>query len=450
VTAIPLEQIRPHPRLSFRFTYEVHSIAESIRSSVDDENSPNGQLNPGRVVRRIGGDGGYYVYVGVRRYLALRLLHESTKDERFDVYNAYVDEGLSELQMFVRAKAENEDERGERQGLSIMEQASGLLKIKSSIDQGQLQSGLRRLFDVANKLGEERLKRLYDVERASRVRFKLSQLEALCKVEGEKELYTTAASAAGFGVDDICIAEKSREAAYHLDWFPKVFPEYAARRPPEPASIEEVAAVDGRDISPKSQQYLEVHEEGILVAACPLCEGGNLLRLQGEIDVCHLPLDPRGEAKTSVAEAMVRTGCTCSHCGKGFFVLARHLEGGRYVISSSASGRFEEPRERVETLDLRFDFEQNIWQRDCRWQHSWSPPLAAQSEGKVTSGRRSSGGCEIFAYAAPSSKPNVFLYASGISRKATFAIHPDISRLCLSAHLSQRDSWPEEDKFSLV
>jgi hypothetical protein len=355
LVAIPLAQIRPHPRLAFRFSYDVASLADSIRSSAD-ENAPNGQLNPGRVVRRPGGEG-YYVYVGVRRFLALKLLHEKTGDQRFDVYNAYLDVGLSDLQMFVRARAENEEERGERQGLSLLEQASGLLKIRDSIGPEELEGSLKRLFIVADILGEERLKKLYDVEHASRSKFKLSQLESLRAVEGEEEFYTTAASAAGFGVDDVEVAEKSREAAYHLDWFPKIFPDYKKEDPELKQAVG-----GGRENTPATEK-LEVHEGGVVVVSCPRCDGGNMFRIEGEIDVTHLSHHPRGEAETKVSDAILTVAFDCSHCRHEFYVFARHLEGTTYAVSSATSEKFREPEHRVDAADLRFDFEENAWQR---------------------------------------------------------------------------------------
>jgi hypothetical protein len=354
---IPLAKIEPHPRLTFRFGYDVASLADSIRSSAD-KNAPNGQLNPGRVIRKSGGEG-YYVYIGVRRFLALKMLSQQTGDESFGAYNAYLDEGLSDLQMFVRAKAENEEERGERQGLSILEQASGLLKIRDSVNPEELEGGLKRLFRVADKLGEERLKKLYDVERASRTKFRLSQLESLCAVEGEKEFYTTAASAAGFGVDDVEFAEKSREAAYHLDWFPKIFPDYKE----EGAKPEPKRAVEGERGSTSTIQQLEAHEEDVVVVDCPRCGGGNMLRIEGEIDVTHLSQHPGGERATKVADAILTVAFHCSHCGQEFYIFARHLEGKTYALSSATSEKFREPEHRVDAADLRFDFEENIWQR---------------------------------------------------------------------------------------
>lgn len=357
VLVIPLARIEPHPRLTFRFSYDVASLADSIMSSAD-ENAPNGQLNPGRVVRKPGGEG-YYVYVGVRRFLALKMLHEETKDERFGVYNAYLDKGLSDLQMFVRARAENEEGKGERQGLSILEQASGLLKIRDSVNPEELEGGLKRLFRVADKLGEERLKKLYDVERASRTKFRLSQLESLCAVEGEKEFYTTAASAAGFGVDDVEFAEKGRDAAYHLDWFPKIFPDYK-KEEPKPEPKQEVEEERG---NASAVQQLEVHEESVVVADCPRCGGGNMLRIEGEIDVTHLSQHPEGEKETKVADAILTVAFRCSQCGHEFYVFARHLEGKTYALLSATSEKFREPEHRVEAADLRFDFGENAWQR---------------------------------------------------------------------------------------
>jgi hypothetical protein len=56
VISIPIGLVEPHPRLMLRFSYDVGPLAELIRSSVD-EDTPNGQLNPGRVVQKRDGKG---------------------------------------------------------------------------------------------------------------------------------------------------------------------------------------------------------------------------------------------------------------------------------------------------------------------------------------------------------------------------------------------------------
>src|SRR2546426_8445462 len=118
---MPLGLADPHPRDAIRFECRVNPLA-GLLGATADENTPNGQLVPGRVVPRDDGKEGYWVYIGVKRYYALTLLHEETKDERFGVFVAYIDTGLSDLDMFVRAKSENEEEKGEREGFSILEE----------------------------------------------------------------------------------------------------------------------------------------------------------------------------------------------------------------------------------------------------------------------------------------------------------------------------------------
>ena len=122
VARIPLRLVSPHPELSTRLRLDVRSLAALIRDAAD-EDVPNGQLEPGRVVPREDGKG-YYVYIGVRRFRALTTLYEETDDERFSVFNAYVDSNRSLLDLFLRVRSENEDGKGERVGLSTSRRSS--------------------------------------------------------------------------------------------------------------------------------------------------------------------------------------------------------------------------------------------------------------------------------------------------------------------------------------
>src|SRR2546426_11749637 len=112
---MPLGLVEPHQRHAIRFEYRAKPLAELLRATAD-ENTPNGQLVPGRVVPRDDGKEGYWVYIGVKRYYALTLLYGETRDERFGVFVAYIDTCLSDLEMVARAKTENEEENGEREG----------------------------------------------------------------------------------------------------------------------------------------------------------------------------------------------------------------------------------------------------------------------------------------------------------------------------------------------
>ncbi|MGP8125132.1 MAG: hypothetical protein ACLQEQ_04585 [Nitrososphaerales archaeon] len=365
LTSIPMDDVQPHPKLAFRFTYDVAGLADSIRSAAD-ENTPNGQLNPGRVVPRQDG-GGYFVYIGVRRYHALKLLYETTKDERFGSYSAYIDTGMTELQMFVKAKRENDEERGERQGLSVLEELFGITKIRDSISTEGLDKWLKRLIDVADKLTEQKFRKLYEIEVASRFKFRLAHLERLCGIESELDFFLTAATAAGFAYkgDDMDRAREDRKAAYALEWFRKVFPDFT------PGDSQASGGGNSQSESPKKTRPkaknevkgLEVHEKEVITVACPKCGGLHMVEMKGKIEATHVPPDPEGESLTEVTESVSRVNCKCSSCNVDFFLFVKHIGGRGYAVEASPSRKFREPRETVEAVDLRFDYEKNGWQK---------------------------------------------------------------------------------------
>ena len=351
-----MQEVRPHPRLAFRFRYDVDSLADSIIATAD-ESTPNGQLNPGRVVRAESGDG-YYVYVGVRRFLALKLALGRTKDPRFGVFNAYVDGGLSELQMFVKAKAENEEEKGERVAPSMLELVSGIRNIRDGIDPTKAGPAIRRLLALADKMDKEKLHRLWEAERATKSTFREPQLQGLSRLDAEdEEFYTTAATMVAFGEQDAGAARDRREAAFHLSWFSRTFPEIKKENLVQDRKDEDEETNGNEGIE------LEVHEEGVILIACPKCTGANILKAKGQLELTHLPLDPKGEARTIVAEAVSRVRIACSHCGEGWFVFVEDFGGGRYAVSTSDSDEFREPAEKTDALDLRFDLDKRQWQR---------------------------------------------------------------------------------------
>ena len=372
--SIPLEKIQPHPKLALRFRYSVESLAALILAAASG-NVPNGQLEPGRVVPTEDGLG-YYVYVGVKRFLALKLLFEKTHDVRFAAFNAYVDTNLSPLRMFVIAKMENEEGKGEREGLSVLEEVSGIGRIRDSVKPGELDEGLRRLHDLSEKLGEERLKKLYELERVAHFKFRVAHLERLCRIEGdEKDFYLAAASAAGyrFTGDDIEEAVEARSAAYNLEWFKDLFPSYSSEAPPPPTSPSSghdqdgnqggEGEAEGKGREEQGSGHLEVHLEEVVLAACPKCEGENMVKLDGEVKATQIPPDPDGKRRTVVAESVDKVDCECFHCDGKFYAFAKHLEGREYAVESSLSKRFREPKTIVEAFDVRYDFGRGVWQK---------------------------------------------------------------------------------------
>ncbi len=94
-----INELDVYPAAKFRLSYDVSALREDIRK--------HGQLQPGRVIYR---DGKPYVYIGVRRFYALKQLYEETGDERFLYYEAEVDSIASDEQIIERAIAENSDQ----------------------------------------------------------------------------------------------------------------------------------------------------------------------------------------------------------------------------------------------------------------------------------------------------------------------------------------------------
>lgn len=369
-TTIPLNLIEPHPKLAFRFAYDIKGLADSIRASAD-ENTPNGQINPGRVVLRPDGKG-YYVYAGVRRYMALKLLFETTKDERFGSYAAYVDTGMTELQMFVKAKRENDEEQGERQGLSVLEELFGINLIRDAIPPEGLDRWLKRLVEAAGKLDERRLRRLYEIESATHFKFRLPHLEYLSKVGDEEDLFLAAGTAAAFGYrgEDMDRAWEDRDAVLSLDWFRQMFPGIRRHGGSSPTSSsvgtsqqQQQTLVNMVKARPRAVEGMEIHEKEVILVPCSKCERLHMIETRGEIDVTHVPEDPDGESRTEVALSVSRVERVCSKCRGRFFAFIEHLEGRNYAVETSMSMKFVEPKKIVVAVDVRFDRKTNGWQK---------------------------------------------------------------------------------------
>ncbi|HUH99552.1 MAG TPA: hypothetical protein VLY65_00780 [Nitrososphaerales archaeon] len=372
---IPLALVAPHPKLATRIKLDVRPLAELIRGAVD-EDVPNGQLEPGRVVPREDGQG-YYVYIGLRRFYALKSLYEETRDKRFAVFIAYVDSSTrSLLDLFLRVRAENEEGKGERVGLSVLEKVYGLHRISGLVPLDKMDDELRRELAVAEKLDEKRIMKLFEIETAAHFSYRLEHLERLCQISDLEELYESAACIAGYAIppERIDKAVEGREDGVRtLKWFGRLFPDYARsvedrrdreRQSPvqhqlpmtEPESAsEEPEAANGR--------LLEIHKTDVVIVPCPKCGAENMIEVRLKAEVTRLSADPEGETMTSIPEVVVGCAVECSGCQSGFHAFVKPLEGRRYALETSLSTRFQDPRTVVETVDLRFDFKDGHWQK---------------------------------------------------------------------------------------
>jgi hypothetical protein len=352
----------------------VDSLAALIKAAVG-EDVPNGQLEPGRVVPKVDGEG-YFVYVGVRRYHALRSLYEETKDERFSVFNAYIDQPRSLIELFLRVRRENEEGKGERVGLSVLEKIFGLRRISGSVPREGLDEELKRELGVAEKFDEGRIMKLFEVETAAHFAYRLEHLERLCQMDDPKDMFESAACTAGFSLapERMEKAVEGRDAAYSLKWFGTLFPGYHKAEGKTqsvhgaPSSGKEPsAAVEGQKneaaTAPPAQPQLEIHEKEVIIVPCPSCGVENMVQMRLKAEVTRLPGDPEGESVTASPDAVVSCGFGCYHCAKDFHVFIRRLEGSTYRIEASLSPKFREPKDEVEAVDLRFDFEKRTWQK---------------------------------------------------------------------------------------
>ncbi|HEV2138030.1 MAG TPA: hypothetical protein VGR53_04255 [Nitrososphaerales archaeon] len=273
---------------------------------------------------------------------------------------------MIELQMFVKAKRENDEEQGERQGLSVLEELFGITRIRDAIAPEGLDRWLKKLVDIADKLTEQSFRKLYEIEVAAHFKFRLPHLEHLCGIGSEKDFFLTAATAAGFAYrgDEMDRAWEDRKAAYALDWFRRVFPDYEPEIQAVGAGDTQVGSTRKHEPRARSDvNGLEVHEKEVITAPCPRCRVVHLVEMRGEIEATHIPPDPGGESRTEVAESVSRVDCICSGCRGQFLLFVKHVGGKVYTVEPSLSKRFREPRETVEALDLRFDFEKGVWQK---------------------------------------------------------------------------------------
>jgi len=367
VVRIPLRLVSPHPQLSTRLRLDVRSLAALIRDAAG-EDVPNGQLEPGRVVPREDGKG-YYVYIGDRRYRALACLYEETVEERFSVFNAYVDSNRSLLDLFLRVRSENEDSKGERVGLSTLEKIFGLHKISASIPLERLDDEMKRELTVAQRLDGKRIMKLFELETASHFKFRLEHLERLCQIGDSRQMYESAACVAGLAIppERIESAVEGRGAARTFRWFGSVFPEFAKPKEERPSEARAHATGSSggerREQTDSGQRQLEIHETEVILLACPECGVENMLQMRLEAEVTVLPRDPEGASVTATAEAVVSSGVKCYGCGTDFRVFVKRVEGRRFAAEASLSSRFREPREETQAFDLRFDRSVGVWQK---------------------------------------------------------------------------------------
>jgi ParB-like chromosome segregation protein Spo0J len=221
-----------HPKFLFRFDYDdesLKSLSESIRQV--------GQLQPGRVVPKNDASG-YLVYIGIRRFMAIKKLYSEKGEQAFSRFYAIIDEGLTEAEMFARAIAENMGEKGERKELSLPEEILTFGRFSKMMEGeegakvlrmiNRDSSFLRKRLALARNLSEERLGQLYRIEKASGFRFTIAHLEYLQRIEENRRFLLTAAiiAEARLKPNRTSLAEDILKQGFpKIGWFQENFPE---------------------------------------------------------------------------------------------------------------------------------------------------------------------------------------------------------------------------------
>jgi len=405
VSEIVLGTLEPHPKFLFRKTYDVADLAESIRKQ--------GQLQPGRVVPRPDGKG-YWVYIGMRRYHAIKLLHDQAKTEeerrRFLKFLAFVDEATEE-EMVIRALDENET--GVRKDLTPLEEA---LVLKSfEFKNVALNGHYGKLRDIP--LSIEQMKNLQKIENETGYTFKVHVLEYLAEIakKGDAELYSTAAQIAENRLDKsrqkMEIAYETRGECTGWDWFKKIFPtitvndsffdelstlrdeilggqhegvnetaageskgnakEESAGRTPFPPQGE--GSAPQPPPQPEHEQKAKPHSaplytvQDALVVRCPYCNTPHVVELEA-LYVSSKIHEPSGSSATPVPNpidmvqiAGVSPAILCS-CGNSYYFTIKKEEEKFYALASKKAVKLLQEAEPAEPIPvMSWDADEQCW-----------------------------------------------------------------------------------------
>ncbi len=386
---LAINTIEPDPKFLFRFEYNdasLEKLAESIRQL--------GQIHNGRVMPKADASG-YFVYVGIRRYFAMKKLFDETGDPRFGKYYAVIDEGLSEAEMLAKALAENMSEKGERKDLSVLEEI-GIFRRAAKLLSGANASLVlkmlnrdedyfKRRVSLAENFSEERLRKLYEIEGTSDFRFKIGHLERLQRNPDERQFVMMAAIIADARLkpSQVDVAEDLPEQAVNIPWFAKLFPGYGMKRdsaqagsadselpsseqiealaemlegkgPPQSSTVRELGQPAPMTASSAEPPSMPVYEQDVLFVKCPFCSSENPCKLREKAEVTFIYPQQDGIVQKATVEpdAIYRVRHECHGCGKQFFVLISPVEGTTSAESLKTNNlREPEPKTAVGSLD---------------------------------------------------------------------------------------------------
>ena len=365
LVALPVRLCEPHPDLQTRLKYDqVDRLAEDIRA--------HGQLQPGRAVEKPDGTG-YLIYIGIGRLFAVKKLFEEDGDPKS--YYALLDEGLSFVELFSRSMSENL----KRRNLSVLEEVRSyyLASLKASESEivqasgeiGEDPASVRKKMELAKTIGE-RLGRLYEIEGKEGFSFQLGHLDALAKVNDEREFYLAAAATAfaRFKVHELQASLRNRSIERVVlglpGWFREIFPEYANRRQDDeraketsdasfgtgdgPERIVQPAATTPQPVGSSSPVDLPAQtakaeaspqqppagvpfKESLYFAECPYCGGYTPFEFKDNAELTVImfegPAVPRKDTVAPDGTFRRIRACVNPECGKEFWLWVAEVDG---------------------------------------------------------------------------------------------------------------------------
>ena len=163
---VPLEKCRIDEHFMMRLDYSVDSLAENIRA--------NGQLQPGMGYRN--DDGVVMVYIGIRRFMAVRKLHELYGAP--DTFYVSIVPRPDEASMWSQAISENE----ERQSLTMLDKLNVAGTVPVAVLAAAIDSHIiRKLIEIKKAIGQDGMVDWLHMERMAGGNLSLTQMEALVK-----------------------------------------------------------------------------------------------------------------------------------------------------------------------------------------------------------------------------------------------------------------------------
>ena len=161
---VPLERCRIDERFMMRLDYNIDSLAENIRAY--------GQLQPG--MGYMDNDGYVMVYIGIRRLLAIRRLHELYGAP--DSFYVSIVPKPDEASMWGQAISENE----ERHSISMLDKLNVVGKVPVAVLAGAIDKNIiKRLIEIKKTIGQDGMIDWLRMEQMAGGNLTLAQMEAL-------------------------------------------------------------------------------------------------------------------------------------------------------------------------------------------------------------------------------------------------------------------------------